>query len=100
MNEAKWQDARALGHAARHRGRREEALTHYRAALALAPDHAETNGVCGSMLLELDRVDEAAPLLRRAIDLDPSHPAARTKPGRGLRGNSQIKRRAEARRRE
>ena len=68
MNEAKWQDAIALGHAARRSGRREEALTHYRAAPALAPDHAETNGVCGSMHLELDRVDEAAPLLRRAID--------------------------------
>jgi tetratricopeptide (TPR) repeat protein len=78
MNEAKWRDAIALGHAARHRGRREEALTHYRAALALAPDQVETNGFCGSMLLELDRVDEAAPLLRRAIDIDPSHPAART----------------------
>jgi hypothetical protein len=42
MNEAKWQGAIALGHVARHRSRREEALTHYRAALALAPDHAET----------------------------------------------------------
>jgi tetratricopeptide (TPR) repeat protein len=77
MTEGTWRDAIALGHAARRGGRAEEALAHYRAALALAPDHAETNSVCGLMLLELDRTDEAAPLLRRAVDLDPSSPAAR-----------------------
>ena len=33
-----------------------EALEHYRVALSLAPERAETNTVYGLMLLQLDRV--------------------------------------------
>ncbi len=69
-------DAIELGHAARRGGRPDEALAHYRNAVALAPDSAEANGVCGLMLLQMDRVTEAAPHLERAVDLDPSLPAA------------------------
>ncbi|HYR00339.1 MAG TPA: tetratricopeptide repeat protein, partial [Casimicrobiaceae bacterium] len=72
-----WRDAIALGHAARQGGRAEEALAHYRAALSLAPDLAETHRACGLMLLEMNRPDEATPLLRRAVDLEPSHAASR-----------------------
>jgi len=77
MTERTWREAIALGHEARQRGRPEEALVHYRAALALAPDEPEAHGACGLMLLELNRAEEAAPLLRRAADLDPSNPVAR-----------------------
>jgi tetratricopeptide (TPR) repeat protein len=73
----KWGGSIALGHAARRGGRLEEALAHYRNALLLAPDNAETNSVYGLMLLHLNRVDEAAAALKRAIDIDPLHPAAR-----------------------
>jgi len=97
MNEAKWQDAIALGHAARRSGRREEALTHYRAALALAPDQAETNGVCGSVL---DLAEVARSWPRAELPATSRRASGRGRHVFGLRGNSQIKRRAEARRRE
>lgn len=50
---------------------------HYRRAVSLAPDSAEANTVCGLMLLQMDRVIEAAPYLERAVAIDPSLPAAR-----------------------
>ena len=63
----------ALGHAARTRGRLDEALAHYERAQSLAPDNAETVSAVGIMLLHLDRRDEAAALLARAIEIDPAH---------------------------
>ena len=50
------------------------------------------------MLLELDRVDEAAPLLRRAVDIDPSHPAARTNLAGASRPDGRRRRRDPHRR--
>ena len=44
-----WQDAIARGYEARRSGRGEEALVHFRNALSLAPDRAETNSACGLM---------------------------------------------------
>ena len=52
-------------------------MAHYRIALSLAPDNAEANSVYGLMLLQLNRLDEAATPLRRAAELDPSQPEAR-----------------------
>lgn len=77
MAEENWRDSLALGHAARTDGRPEEALEHYRVALSLAPERAETNTVYGLMLLQLDRVDEAAAPLTRAMEIDPSNLTAR-----------------------
>jgi len=77
MTDEQWRSSMALGHAARTEGRLEEALAHYERARALAPDNAETVGAVGIMLLHLDRRDEAAALLKRAVEIDPSHPAAR-----------------------
>jgi tetratricopeptide (TPR) repeat protein len=77
MTEEKWRNSLALGHAARRGGRLEQALAHYHSALSLAPDNAETNSVYGLMLLHLNRVDEATAPLKRAVDIDPSQPAAR-----------------------
>ena len=67
----------ALGHAARTRGRPEEALAHYDRARALAPDNAEAVSAVGIMLLHLNRLDEATAQLRRAVEIEPSHAAAR-----------------------
>ena len=77
MTGPKWRDSIALGHGARKDGRPEEALEHYRLALSLAPDNAETNSVYGLMLLHMNRVDEATAPLRRAVEIDPSHLAGR-----------------------
>lgn len=65
------------GHQARRAGRPQEALEHYRAALAGEPDNAEANTVYGLMLLHLGRASEAEPPLRKAVELAPSHPACR-----------------------
>ena len=77
MTDEQWRSSMALGHAARTRGRLEEALAHYESARSLAPDNAETVSAVGIMLLHLDRRDEAGALLARAIEIDPAHPAAR-----------------------
>jgi tetratricopeptide (TPR) repeat protein len=77
MTEEKWRDSMARGNAARTGGRPDDALAHCRDALRSAPDNAEANSACGLMLLHLDRLDEAAAALKRALDLDPAHPAAR-----------------------
>ena len=77
VTDGKWRNLIALGHAARRNGRLEEALAHYRAALRSAPDSADANSIYGLMLLHLNRVDEAAAPLKRAVDIDPSHPEGR-----------------------
>ena len=77
MTQEKWRTSIALGNAARTAGRLEEALSHYQSALSLAPDNAEANSVYGLMLLQLNRTDEAAAPLKRAVDLDPLHPSTR-----------------------
>ncbi len=77
VTDGKWRNLIELGHAARRSGRLEEALAHYRAALRSAPDSADANSIYGLMLLHLNRVDEAAAPLQRAVDIDPSHPEGR-----------------------
>jgi len=72
-----WHDAVAYGHAARREGRLDAALAHYRSAVVQAPQDSDANSVYGLMLLELDRLDEAAASLLRAVEIDPANPAAR-----------------------
>ncbi len=90
MSGVTWREAIALGHAAQRSGRADEALAYYRAALSLTPDHAETNSVCGLMLLQLNRPDEALPLLRRAVDLDPPNPGLRTNLAEAMAGTGDV----------
>jgi tetratricopeptide (TPR) repeat protein len=52
-------------------GRLEDALTAYRAALTAAPDDAEAASLTGLVLLHLDRLEEAGPLLRTAAEREP-----------------------------
>ncbi len=66
---------RALGF---HKARQlDQALAWYRAALAIAPDDAQANGLLGLALLHAGRADEGTPYLRRAIELEPDRPALR-----------------------
>jgi protein O-GlcNAc transferase len=48
------------------------ALQHYRAAIAADPNHAAAHANLGALLRDLGRPGEAAPLLERALELDPS----------------------------
>lgn len=61
------------GNAARRAGLIEEALTHYRAAMVAAPDDGEAMSLTGLMLLQLSKIEEADPLLKRAVQRDPEH---------------------------
>ncbi len=74
VTDGKWRNLIELGHAARRDGRLEEALAHYRSALRSDPDSADANSIYGLMLLHLNRMDEAVAPLKRAVELDPSHP--------------------------
>ncbi len=62
------QSAGEIGSAA---GRTQEALDHFRAAGRLAPLVAKHPLYEGQILLQLDRLPEAAGALRRALELDP-----------------------------
>ena len=48
-----------------------EAEKLFRAALADEPDHLETLVNLGSLLIDVDRLEEAVTLLRRALELEP-----------------------------
>jgi len=52
-------------------GRRDEALAHYDAALAIRPDDAETLSNRGNVLKDLDRVADALASYQRAIEAEP-----------------------------
>ncbi len=77
MASGDWHDAVAHGHAARREGRLDAALAHYHSAVVQAPHDADAHSLYGLMLLELDRIDEAAASLRRAAEIDPANPAVR-----------------------
>lgn len=57
-------------------GHLEEALLHYRAALALMPERPETLNGLGAALTESGRAEEGEPLLARALEFRPGWPSA------------------------
>ncbi len=63
---AEWQLQQERGAEARER-----ALALLRQAVAADPNHAEARASLGSLLAELKRYEEAVPVLRRALELDP-----------------------------
>lgn len=65
------QDHIGRGVAAQRAGRLEDALAEYRAAVAAAPDDAEAQSLLGLLLVQLDRLEEAAASLIRATQLEP-----------------------------
>ena len=77
MSEAAARTAIDLGHAARKAGRLNDALDHYRAALASEPESAEANSVYGLMLLNLGRAAESEAPLRKAVAIEPGSAAYR-----------------------
>jgi tetratricopeptide (TPR) repeat protein len=65
------------GNVARRAGRSDEALAAYRDALAMAPENAEANSLCGLMLMHQGSAAEAEPLLRKAVEREPHQIAFR-----------------------
>ena len=60
----------------RDRGELGEAVTHFRRAATLRPDHAPAFNNLGAALESLGRFGEAEPALRRALTLQPDYPNA------------------------
>jgi Flp pilus assembly protein TadD len=82
-SETLWQQARAatganfraeagLAEVARRRGDSDSAIAHYQDAVRLAPDAAEFHVNLGLLLVERNRVTEAAAVFQRAVDLRPA----------------------------
>lgn len=65
-------------------GRTEEALSCYRAALAIAPNDAEAISLCGLALLHLGDTEEGLTRLRRAVELEPHQAGLRMNLVEGL----------------
>jgi tetratricopeptide (TPR) repeat protein len=59
------------GIAAQQTGNMEDALKHYQSALVLAPEDAEVLSLLGLVLTQLNRFEEAEPLLRDAVKREP-----------------------------
>jgi len=67
----------ARGDALQNEGRAADAVAHYKAALALAPDHAAALKNATLCLLELDRAPEGIALCREVMKADPGNLTAR-----------------------
>lgn len=65
-------------------GRTREALTCYRAALAIAPNDAEAISLCGLALLHLGETEEGLTRLTRAVELEPHQAGLRMNLVEGL----------------
>ncbi|MFT5133264.1 MAG: tetratricopeptide (TPR) repeat protein [Gammaproteobacteria bacterium] len=59
------------GITAQQSGKLNAALEHYQSAFVLAPEDAEVLSLLGLVLCQLDRLDEAEPLLREAVEREP-----------------------------
>lgn len=65
-----------LGYALADQGRIDEAITHYREAIALQPSFAEPHANLGIALARQGRVDEAIPEFQTTVNLTPAVPLA------------------------
>ena len=66
------------------RGLPDKAESRFRRAILLNPASANAFNNLGAMLLEQGRMVEAVPVLRRAVELDPSDPRLRFNRGMSL----------------
>ncbi len=72
----RYKEALRAGHVAALRGRLDDALVHYRAAAAIAPDRPLPHVGMADALLLLGRIDEALVSSRAALQRAPADPAA------------------------
>jgi Flp pilus assembly protein TadD len=66
-----------LGIALLHRGRSEEAMTHFREALRIQPNNAQAHYNWGLALHSLGRSEEATAQFREALQANPNFTPAR-----------------------
>jgi tetratricopeptide (TPR) repeat protein len=78
-----------LGEAAAQRGQADEAIHHFRRALAMAPASAETHADLGKALLSRGQIDEAIAHFRKALELQPDNAEARKSLENALRQREQ-----------
>jgi len=71
-------------------GRPEDAIRHFRNAVAIRPEDPTAQGNLGGTLLDLRRWTEAVPALEAAVRLRPGDPEARVRLGRALRGAGRL----------
>jgi tetratricopeptide (TPR) repeat protein len=76
VTEGNWLAHNNLGNALRERGADEEALEHYRAAIALRPDYAAAFYNLGNTFTDLGRLELAEKSFREALRRDRSNPSA------------------------
>lgn len=74
----------SLGNALLERGRLDEAITHYRNALAIKPDLAPVQSNLGNTLLREGQVDEAISHFQQAMQADPQYAEAYNDMGSAL----------------
>jgi tetratricopeptide (TPR) repeat protein len=60
-----------------HRGRIDEAMTHYRIALEISPNHAEAHNGLGLALASQGRTDKAIEHFRQALKINPKYAEAK-----------------------
>ena len=73
-----------LGNMLSARGKREEAIRHYRRAVGIKPDFALAHNNLGSVLLVQGKTDEAMRLFRQALRVDPDLALAHNNLGAAL----------------
>ena len=76
-------------------GRPEEALAAARMAVEKRPDHADTYAILGALLISTERFIEAEEILRRALEIDPSHKENRHNIAEMLRVQSRVRKRSK-----
>jgi len=85
-----------LGGALRMAGRREEAIEHFREALALRPDYLEAHVALGSALGEMGNYEAAVGHCRTAVAIDSTSLAARLTLAAALQGAGRMGEAAQA----
>lgn len=63
----------SLGYVLQQRGQVDEAIAHYKKAIALQPEDEYGHNLLGSALLDKGQIDDALPYLQRAVELQPDH---------------------------
>jgi Flp pilus assembly protein TadD len=79
-----------LGAVYQAQGKRAEAVSHYRHAIRLAPDHSEAHNNLGVVLAQDGKVDDAVHCFREAIRLAPDFAEAHNNLGNALRQLGQL----------
>ena len=79
-----------LGNVLKRQGKLEEAIVHYRQALALKPAYADAHNNLGNALRDQGNLEEAVAQYRRALALKPAYAGAHNNLGNALRDQGNL----------